>query len=658
VEVVTRFATLKAFRRDGALMQDTFRPVQTIPIVLTALSVALLIVGLRGVHLQGEGPTGLISVMPTAYLLALVTLASAFVIALFDPRRPWWLPALQTVLIVCAIGGLGSFVEAAPRIAVTYTHLGFAQYVGSHGQPLPPFDARADWPGAFALLAFVEAIGGPNTAFTIGRWAPLFFDLLWIFPLVALGDIITGDDRWKWVGTWIFLLANWTEEDYLSPQAFDFTLYLVIIVVLLAAFAKSRSAHSTASFSGATPQARRPPPRWRTLLLPSQEPRTPWSDSLSSTSRVALALCTIFLAAVATLSHQLTPYMLILESAALVVFGRIRLAAFPWIVAVMAIGWISFAAVSFWSGHLSLLFGSAGNVGQNFSSGVTGRIQGTLGHRLVLACRIGIALFVIGIALGSWWRDRSRGSTRTWLLAAMAAPALLVAAQDYGGEGVIRSYLFLLPFASMMGAALLHRTTLVGAGGPGVAVGGYAPSPPLQSLGRPVAPPPERPVGFRRSTTRRALAIGLAVVVLSGATLMSVVARYGEDQVEQVTQDELTTMAWFYRHVPTNTTVFTVCVNLPWRYTGAAAYTYKSLSAATYRSPAQLLAALSPGGSGAYLITTPRQGVCEEELDGLPDNWLGTLRANLQRTGRSKVIYSADGDEIDHIEPLSHAHAP
>jgi hypothetical protein len=639
-------------------MQDTFRPIQTIPIVLTALSVALLIVGMRGIHPQGEGPTGLISVMPVTYILALVTLSSAFVITLFDPRRPWWLPALQTVLIVCAIGGLGSFVESAPRIAVTYTHLGFAQYVGSHGQPLPPFDARADWPGAFALLAFVESIGGPNTAFTIGRWAPLFFDLLWIFPLVALGDIITGDDRWKWVGAWIFLLANWTEEDYLSPQAFDFTLYLVIVIVLLAAFAKSRSNRPATrhAFTGAPRRMHEAPPRWRTLLAPTPEPTTPWSNTLSSSSRTALVVVTIFLASVATLSHQLTPYMLISESAALVVFGRIRLATFPWIVAVMAVGWISLAAVSFWSGHLNLLFGSAGNVGQNFSSGVTGRIQGTLGHRLVLACRIGIALVVIGLALASWLRDRFQGLTRVWLLAAMTAPALLVAAQDYGGEGVIRSYLFLLPFASMMAAALFHRPTLAVSGG-GVLPPPFRPQQIFAGIGQRLRRPVRWPGGAGRSTTRRALAIGLAVVVLSSATLMSVVARYGEDQIEQVTQDELTTMAWFYRHVPSGTNVFTVCVNLPWRYAGAAAYTYKSLPATTYESSPQILDALSPSGSGAYLITTPRQGICEEELDGLPDNWLSTLRTNLERTGRSKVIYSVDGDEIDYIEPSAHSHA-
>jgi len=135
---------------------------------------------------------------------------------------------------------------------------------------------------------------------------------------------------------------------------------------------------------------------------------------------------------------------------------------------------------------------------------------------------------------------------------------------------------------------------------------------------------------------------------------MGVVARYGGDQVDQVTQGELTTMAWFYRHVPAGSAAYTVCVNLPWRYEQAASYHYRSLPAATYTSPAEILQVLSPDGLGSYLITTPRQGLCEEQLDGLPDNWLRTLRANLQKTGRSRIIYSVNGDEIAHIMPDSH----
>jgi hypothetical protein len=553
---------------------------------------------------------------------------------------------------------LGSIVEPLPRQAVTYTHLGFAQYVAAHGQPLPPIDARANWPGTFALIAFVEAICGHNVGFTIGRWAPLVFELLWIPPLLMLGDIIARDHRVKWLGVWIFLLANWTEEEYLSPQALDFTFYLVIVATLLAAFAvkRHRSSRLTSDTRGSpSPGSFR---RWSSVVLlhargeTLSEPETPWTSRLSDTQRIALMVMMVSIAAIATLSHQLTPYMLILESAVFVLANRVRLRTFPWIVAVMAISWTSLGAASFWSHHLSVLFGSAGDVSTNFASGVTSRIQGSLGHRLVLASRILIVILVIGAALISWCRDRLRGLNRPWLLLALGAPVLLIAAQDYGGEGVIRTYLFILPLGSVLAASLLYapravtdamRTASTGPGKPCKGAEG-------RTLDRRVT---GRLVGMgRQFRDRHRLALlGLAVSTLIVFELSSAVAGYGDDQVEQVSPVELTALTWFYSHVPTGSTVFTVCINLPWRYQGTAAYKYGSIPGADYRSPTKLLQALTPTQAGSYLITTANQAVCGTELEGLPDGWLGILRRNVQGTGDERVLYASQGAQIARIEP-------
>ena len=84
-----------------------------------------------------------------------------------------------------------------------------------------------------------------------------------------------------------------------------------------------------------------------------------------------------------TISHQLTPINMILACIGLVVVRRCRITGLPLLLAVIVMGWVSFAAVGFWSGHLSDLFGGLGHLGGNLTSSVANRISGTAQHRLV-----------------------------------------------------------------------------------------------------------------------------------------------------------------------------------------------------------------------------------------------------------------------------------
>ena len=138
---------------------------------------------------------------------------------------------------------------------------------------------------------------------------------------------------------------------------------------------------------------------------------------------------------------------------------------------------------------------------------------------------------------------------------------------------------------------------------------------------------------------------------IAAATLLGVVAHYGADQYESVNANEIQTVEWFYDHVPAGASVFTVCVNLPWRYEGAASYQYHSLEEAAYEHPLQELNRLVTPKYGAYFIATPSQATCGTQMLGLPANWLSTLEAGLERTGHVVVIYQNHGARIYHIVP-------
>src|SRR5258708_33002935 len=78
--------------------------------------------------------------------------------------------------------------------------------------------------------------------------------------------------------------------------------------------------------------------------------------------------------------------------AALVVARRCTLTGLPVLLGVILIGWISFGAVGYWSGHLSAIFGGIGQLGANVTASVGARPTGsTPEHPHVPYIRVGFA---------------------------------------------------------------------------------------------------------------------------------------------------------------------------------------------------------------------------------------------------------------------------
>src|SRR5204863_379717 len=76
----------------------------------------------------------------------------------------------------------------------------------------------------------------------IASWAPVFFNLLDLAAAVFVFSALTRDRRVIWLGSWLFLIANWVGQDYFSPQAFAFFLYLVVIGCTLRWLGPARTA--------------------------------------------------------------------------------------------------------------------------------------------------------------------------------------------------------------------------------------------------------------------------------------------------------------------------------------------------------------------------------------------------------------------------------
>ena len=212
-------------------------------IVVAVLSVAgaaaLWAIGMQSVDLASMTDLGLISVLPQVAMAGPILLTLSFIaIVAAGPYRGWLL-ALHVVALIVMLFATPVIVEEAPRFNVAWRHVGIAEVLMRTGEVDPSIDAYFSWPGFFMLSAFLTEITGLDSGLDLISWAPVVFNLLYLPPLLLVFRAASADWRVVWLAVWIFYITNWIGQDYYSPQAFAYFLYLVILGVLLTWFARS-----------------------------------------------------------------------------------------------------------------------------------------------------------------------------------------------------------------------------------------------------------------------------------------------------------------------------------------------------------------------------------------------------------------------------------
>jgi len=448
--------------------------------------------------------------------------------------------------------------------------------------------------------------------------------------------------RAKWFAVFIFSVGNWVGQDYFSPQSLNYLLYLFFIALLLIYFGRTGlGAPTGGSRRTGADRAAEPPgraPHWRALLtrpIPGDLPSVPASRARQVTMLSLLMVIFVF----STSSHQLTPFFMVAACAGLVIVRRCRLRGLPVLFAVIFTAWLSFAAVPYWSGHRSQLFGGLGNLGANLSTSVSGRLVGSTPlHTLVLYSRTAFAGAVLVLALAGLARRWRLGFDDRVALVLMCVSFAGFGLQSYGGEIALRVYLFALPGAALLVAYLFFP----GLGGPGRTR--RLPAPGRRAW---------RLLGAARD--RRAwLVVPLAAVCSVAAVLLFFVARYGNEAFERTPAGEVTAMNYLYAHDSTGIRVLWTSElpavddtpQMPWQYRGISNTDYIAELAPT--SPtrvAGLAADLRAMGPGSYLITTTTQETYLTQAANYPASWGRQFRAAMASYPGIRIAFS-DSDAV------------
>jgi hypothetical protein len=565
---------------------------------LAVISLSLWLVAVHESHFSHMGPLGLVSILDWAYFAGLAVLVGGFSLEIVrEELRPARLVAF-TILLVLFLFGTGPAVEPTAALTDSWLHAGFTQYIVQHGHVLSNFDARFSWPGGFSLAALIVGVVGQANALALLRWFPLVVELIYLAPLLVIARFSGAGRRAGYVGVALFYAANWIYQDYFSPQALNYLFYLVVMASLIACWQPRHLALSIKS----------PRERWRSTLTTLTWNRLAGKDAQSTwpPRRVLamLALVSVVLAASA-LSHQLTPYALILALCAALITRRLGRPELIVLSALLALGWLSLGASNYWVGHLHDIFGSIGQIGGNLGSNVSERVIGSASHRLVVNARIALTGLLYGLAALGALR---RATDSRFIEVAAGAPFVLLAAQNYGGEGLLRVVLFGLPFTTLLAASALvpRRTGAVGAWW-------------------------VRDFGAHRRLARW-VTICSVFVVLVGFSLGTTVVRGGNDAYESFSLAEVRAVNLAYSIVHPGQTIGMVAPYLP---IGQRALGSVELFMAAGNGTPSIVADESSmlKRRPAVIVLGQSQEAWGEVVAGYPTGWLTSFEGYLTRHG-------------------------
>ncbi len=594
-----------------------------------ALALALVALGLWALSLQTVdlarlNDYGLVSVLPPAYFAALGLLIVGFSLSLRNRQVPTAVMLVQLVVLIVILHGTAAWINETPRYAWVYKHIGVTSYIQRYGSVDPSIDAYHNWPGFFAVSAFFTDLAGFESPLQYALWAQVFFNLLYLGPLLLILKACTTDRRLVWLGVWFFYLANWVGQDYFAPQALGYFFHLVILGICLTWFTSGAAAEVSDGLRW--PRLVQPLAGLYNRLVACTEVDDAPAIKTSSLHYVSVMVVLILGYGAVVASHQLTPFMTVAAVTALVMFKRCSARYLPILMGVMLSAWLFYVAIPFLSDYTHW-YSSFGDVSANVVGSVHNIQDSSVGRTFVAwsARLLTVGVWGLGM-LGVAWRWRHGYKDLSMALLALA-PFPMIAAQSYGTEMAFRIFLFSLPGMVFFVAALLYP--------------------------RPTA-------GTSPLTT---VLVGLTSgVLLTGFCF----AHYGDERMNYFTQDELDGVRYLYQTAPPGSLIVSLTYNFPYsfaanynQFTAFSLAARPEFSARSFDTSAEfagdvgayrldevtrfLVYAQKPS---AYLVLSQSQEEHAELYGLLPKGWLDTLRQSLKVATNYQVVYEATNMQI------------
>ena len=386
---------------------------------------------------QQMGDFGLIHSLSYSYFISMALLLGSFILALrsTEDRRIFFAIILILILIIFLTP---SIIEGTSRFRFSYKVYGFAEYIIRNGNFNPNAIWYHDWPGSFLWISMLSDIIKQNDDFLILMYFPFIIQILYLFPLYIFLKSLFQNDKKIWISIWIFYIINFINQDYMSPQAFAYLYYLIMLSIIV-----KLANIGTIDRSGTID---------RNGTIDSNNTNY---NNINYSNNISYKFTSVILISGLTITHMLTPMIVlsIIFFSALFSPSSIKknLFKFTLVLTIIMTVWVIYGAQQYLNWHLLDFFQNTFGGLDSYSQNIQQRVSGSPAHLIVSELMIGTTLIsgvfaIIGIILSFYRKDKI--SKLNIKLVSMIIAIMVLAKSPYGGEMIMRIFLFILPFVS------------------------------------------------------------------------------------------------------------------------------------------------------------------------------------------------------------------
>jgi hypothetical protein len=302
----------------------------------------------------------------------------------------------------------------APTVMTAARHVGVVDFIRVNGFLDAGSDIYQAWPGLFAAGAWISDAAGIADAMELATWFPLLTTVATTIAVRVLAGRFTGSSLRAWSAAALFTLANTLNIAYFAPQSAGLLLAVIVLGLIVA----------------------------------------PPADESPADRRLRWVLIAV-LTCVGTVTHQISPFLLV---SALIALALVRIIRPWWIPLAVAVPPVAWAAANYGVLDRFLSWDAFGRIFSNASppEHASTTLPVSLATRLVFLAPAAI-LVVVGL-LAVIGAIRLRNRVALGLLAAAASPISLLAASNYGQEAIFRVALFALPWLAILAVLGLPRS--------------------------------------------------------------------------------------------------------------------------------------------------------------------------------------------------------
>ena len=464
--------------------------------------------GISQIHVESISTYGLLASANIWYFLGLALLLGGGLLELLSGTPRTWLLITYLVALIVVIYATEPILFKVPEYGWVYKHIGIIQSFSTYGRITDRSDIYDQWPALFATVASVSGLSkvGP---LNFAAWGPLAFELADALLLLGIFRMLMVNRRATYLALFLYEgFIAWVGQDYLSPQAFAYLLWLGIATIILRWLL--------------VPACNRPKGDERSGVVSRLRARLltgmPHPPAASPTERGLAFTLVIVLYFAIVAAHQLTPYVVIAQVGGLVVLGLLWRGWMLTALLIVLVGAFLLPRYSLIADQYGGLL-SGGNAVNNASG-----IQGTTNYgaqefsgKVVEVLAVILYLPALVSILRHW---RALGQVAIPGILAFA-PVLILFGQDYGGEAIYRVYMFSSAWCSILLANSL--------------------------------------IQIRATAWRRALVSCTCVVIV----LLGMEGSYSALSVNGFTPQELSASLWLYGHAPRGSLFVLATDNFP-----------------------------------------------------------------------------------------------